>query len=111
MIEYVIVGTFLIVIFAITKYLINQSTNPTLKTVIGWFGLLIFVNIVMTVFIFYSHDSIQVKPGTMGQKGKRGKDGSQGQTGKCVMCSPVQKTLKQKIKSKERIVPSVFIVE
>ena len=111
MIEYIIVGTALIVIFAITNYLINKAENPTLKTVIGWFGLLIFVNIVTTVFIFYSHDNIKVKPGSRGQKGKRGKDGKQGQSGKCVMCSPVQKTMKQKIQETNRIIPGMFIPE
>lgn len=111
MLQYIIVGVSLIVIFAITNYLIKMTDNQTVKTIIGWFGLMIFINIVTMVFIFYSHDNIKEVAGTRGRKGKRGKDGSPGQSGKCAMCEPVQKTLRQKIKDKERIVPGMFILE
>lgn len=74
----------------ITRHTASQST----KLVINWFIILAIMNIIITMFIFASYDTLKIKRGPIGPKGKRGVSGSTGKNASCMKCAPAISGLK-----------------
>ena len=77
-------------------YVNNTLRDPQFTQLVQWFGILIIMNIIITVFIIFSYSNIKIRRGIKGPRGHTGLKGQQGIAESCKICDKEIPIMEQK---------------